>query len=473
MRNIFSIDTKEKTILWLLFFSCLLILLRYHNLVLEDSNLKSVEGKYVTLIGIIDSEPDSTPGGKKFTLRVESVNNLKISTSYISVKSDSFDEKVQYGTKVSFGAKLQKPKPIIGDDGRIFDYPMYLAKSGIFYTADKVHLEVLGTEQGNSVFSFLYKIKKSFMSAVEKSLPAPASFLANGLVISGKGSMSKELQTEFQRVGLIHIVVLSGSNISIVGEAVARALSFLPTLWSSLIGAIGIVLFSCMTGGGATVVRSAIMSVIALAARVTNRQNDALMSLSVAAIFMLIQNPLLLAYDPSFQLSFAASLGLILYSPRVLDMLISVSDKLINMSDILKTAATKIPKPVKDFLEEIVSSSLATQIATLPLILKISGMMSIVSLPVNILLLPLIPYTMLSVFVLGVTSFISIFISKLFAFVSWIFLTVELQTVHTVSALEFAVIQFSPISDNTAIAIYLIFIAEYFWYLYRKKQVPA
>jgi hypothetical protein len=99
-----------------------------------------------------------------------------------------------------------------------------------------------------------------------------------------------------------------------------------------------------------------------------------------------------------------------------------------------------------------------------------SGMVSVVSLPVNILLLPLIPYTMLSVFVLGVTSFISVAVSKLFAFVSWILLTFLIRTVHIVSNLEFSIVQFSPISNTVLSTMYLLMIIEFCVFHKRKNR---
>lgn len=476
-------NRKEALILFLVLCSCVIIA-RFVRMPIDDENLSKYKNTKVRLVGTINTEPDETPSGKKFNLLVTEIITIKngdvsgqksitklTSPSLVLVKSNSFDTQVQYGSKVEIFGKLESPEVIIGDDGRVFDYPKYLAKNEIFYLISRAQIQIVGERMGNKILEHLYLFKHAFISNIESALPAPESFLANGLVISGKGSMSKELQLEFQKVGLIHIVVLSGSNISIIGETIVRTLSFLPTLWSSVFGGIGIVLFSSMTGGGATVIRSAIMSIIALAARVTNRQNDALVSLMIAGSVMLTVNPYLLFYDPSFQLSFAASLGLILYSPRAVSAINFLSDITKKKIHGMQKLSNILPAKIKEFLIEIVSSSLATQLATLPLILHMSGMVSVVSLPVNILLLPLIPYTMLSVFVLGVTSFMSISFSKLFAFVSWILLTFLLRIVHIVSELQFSIIQFPPISNTILSVMYILMSLEFVYFYKRKNRI--
>jgi competence protein ComEC len=222
-----------------------------------------------------------------------------------------------------------------------------------------------------------------------------------------------------------------------------------------------------MVGGSATVVRSTAMSLIGIFARITGRTNSALVSLLVAGALMLIWNPLLLVYDPSFQLSFLASIGLILYSPRVegvLKKVLSVFKSILQMQ-----------KDKQNYLEsvfvEIVSSSLGTQVTTLPFILKMSGQVSIVSLPVNILLLPLIPYTMLSVFITGVIGFISSNVVIIPAYVSWAMLHFILETVHYFSSLHFAVYEFGLVNSKIFYVFYIFLVIEYALYLKKRKQV--
>jgi competence protein ComEC len=483
MNTVLSFKKQKHLILWLVFWITFIFLFRISNLIKKDQNLLPYENTKTILCGVIEDEPVETTLGKKFVMRVFGIaqnttasknkisvcEKFKNGMSYVLVKTKSLDSRIEYGREVHVEARIVKPKIIEDSRGKKFNYPAYLRKSGIFYLAESAHVKIAKNEIEVSVSRYLFLLKNKFMKSVESHLPAPHSFLANGLVISGKGSMSSELQMEFQRVGLI--VVLSGSNVSIIGEAIMRIVSFLPLFWASLLGGLSIVFFSIMVGGGATVLRSVLMSIIGLTARVTGRTNSALASLFLAALCMLVWNPLLLLYDASFQLSFTASLGLILYAPRIADLFKRVLRKIKDRYSIVVFLSQKIPVTFKKSCIEIISSSIGTQIATLPLILKISGMISIVSLPVNLLLLPLIPYTMLTVFVTGVTGFMGLVAPMIPSFVSWIFLTFILTVVHFVSGLHFAVVQLPPIQDSMVCLMYVIMTVEFLFFTKKLKQV--
>ncbi len=463
------------------------IFIRAGNLPKDDLLLQEyIKEKKVRILGTVSDDPDIKNGTAKFVLEIESiekvdgemVENLKtrIDTTRqyqasknskqqdstqqtkqkhkLLVKVDTID--VEYGDRVEFFAKLEKPKEIVNPDGRSFDYASYLSKDEIFYTTNVrvqnssanmqfENGEIFQTIErggGNPVIAGLYKFKHAFIERIDKILPSPHSFLASGLIISGKGSLDKKLQEDFQRVGLIHIVVLSGFNISIIGEAIVRLFSFLPASLGAICGGFGIVLFSIMTGGGSTVVRSAIMSLIGLYARISGRTNSALTSLVTAGLLMLIWNPRLAIHDPSFQLSFTATLALILYASPIESGLLK-----------LKTKITHRKIISKDLLS-LIASTLSTQIFTLPLIIKLSRVVSLIALPVNIVTLPFIPFTMFCVFLTGCMCFIWPTLAAVPAFVSWILLSYELAVVHLGSSFYLSAISLPPIPLYMTIVAY-------------------
>lgn len=357
-----------------------------------------------------------------------------------------------YGDYIRFTAKLAKPKIIESEDGRDFDYEYFLQKDDIFYLADIEGVQTLAKNQASYLTHYLYKIKKSFMQNIENILPAPYAFLATGLVISGKGSLDKELQEQFQKVGLIHIVVLSGSNVSIVGEAISKFFSFLPKFWGGVFGSLGIILFGMMTGGGATVCRSVIMSIIGIYVRLSNRKNSGFISLMFAGSLMLIHNPKLLLHDPSFQLSFMATLGLIFLASPIEDFLKKTKDTMQARYRIFSVSLKIIPQS----LLSLVATCIATQIFTLPFIIRFSGVVSNLALLVNTAVLPFIPLTMLFVFLTGAVSFISPLIAHVPALVSYILLKYELLVVGYFSALSFSSVKLPNISTTNFLLLYFV-----------------
>lgn len=460
---------------------CSTILYRYEYSKFSDQYLDNlleinIDSKGILIRGKVVTEPED----KKTLLRyiVEIDGNLTQGTSKILVRdstqysqagglnviskvwpnSSPKPPQVKFGDIITFSAKLKKPLSIKSDDGRIFDYAHYLSKDDVFYIAETSNVKVDEKATADSrdfltrIQTMLFVFKNKFIQNIEASIPAPHSYLGEGLVISGKGSLDKDLLTQFQRVGLIHIVVLSGFNISIVGETVFKIFSFLPKIMGAILGSISIILFGLMTGGGATVWRSVIMSIIGIYARISDRKNSALISLFFAGSLMLIITPKLLFHDPSFQLSFMATLGLILFAEPFQRIL---SKNFIRLFARLRLDKLRLKVTYFSSLLELVSSTLATQVFTLPMIISFSGVVSIIALPVNIVVLPLIPLTMLLVFITGVVSFISFSFSALPAFVSWILLSLELWIVHIASAQSLAAITLKPISGKAFFLSYV------------------
>ena len=428
----------------LLILILVVISVRYWNRNVDDSYFSNLrmKGTY-SVLGEIVSEPDERSDSTRFILKVFCISRKDCDTKnegehLLLVKTDY--SLITYGDEVRLVGMIDKPGVIVSPDGSEFDYGSYLSKDDIFYIFNAQRIEVLSHHHGNYILEKLYEFKQKFLQNLRTLLPSPHSFLAGGLVISGKGSLSKELQLEFQKVGLIHIVVLSGFNVSIVGVAIMSLLYFIPLLPRAIIGAISIVLFSLMVGGGSTVVRSMIMSLIGLYTKVTDRTNDALTSLIFAGLLMLVLNPKILFQDPSFQMSFAATLGLILLSEPY---------------EILMRRLTYVSH-VPNEIVSLICATLATQTFTFPLILKFSGIVSIVGLPVNIIVLPVIPLTMLTVFLTAMFSFISNLLALPFMFVSWILLSYELLVVHLGASLPYSALMLTPLTWKKVLPLYVV-----------------
>ncbi len=436
---------------------------RFYHLPMDDPFLSVYEKKQTELIGVVIDEPDKKKNHINVLVRVVDIHTASSSSNESSAQFSKHNSlilasiplfsDVEYGDKIIVKGIIKKPEVIISDDGSEFNYPAFLAKSSIFYLLEGSTVSVQSSHQASIIKEHLLNFKKRILNNIANALPTPHSFLAGGLIIAGKGSLDDELQEQFKRAGLIHIVVLSGFNITIVGQFIIALFSFFPPHIKNILGSLGILAFSVMAGGSATVIRSVIMSLIGLYARAAGRSYDALRGLLVAGVLMVVHNPRIVLYDPSFQLSFVATLGLIL----------------------LGTPVSRYFTWVPEFfgMREIVTSTFATQIVVTPLILHLSGTISIVALFVNLLVLPLIPPTMLVVCITSFVSFIHAFAAMPFAFVSYIFLSYELFIVGHASALSFAAVTFSKISSQTTLYVYLLYSMVFIGHIIFKKMNRA
>lgn len=322
--------------------------------------------------GYIVAEPENRESSKRILFQPENYSEKII---IVTSLSSPFD----YGDKISISGKLQKPENFESDKGIEFDYIHFLSKEKIFYQSYSPQIKLI--QKDNSVLGHLFKFKKKFMEAVNENLPSPQAELVGGILLGLKSSLGEKLELDFRRVGLVHIVVLSGYNITIISVAILAVLFFLPLTLRLLTGLLAISIFAILVGGGATVIRAGIMSAIAIFGQIFHKKYDVNRALFIAGIIMLLLNPNILIYDPSFQLSFLATYGLINFSDKV--------------KNILKFL------PEKFGFKEIVVSTVATQIAVFPLLSKMIGEISIVSLVVNVIVLPTIPMAMLLGFLTG------------------------------------------------------------------------
>jgi competence protein ComEC len=400
---------------------------------LELGELSQHVSEKVTLEGTIDTMPDFRDTNQRFPLALSNGEKVSVSTDLYQT--------LHYGDLVHVTGTLKLPEPFETDSGRIFDYTKYLAKDGIGYTMSFARVDVVAEGKGNPLIALLLSLNLWFQEALQKVLPEPHASLGGGITIGAKQSLGEKLLDDFRAVGLIHIVVLSGYNVTIIGEAIMRSLTFFPQMASLGIGSMAIVAFALLTGAGATVVRSSIMSLLALIARGTGKTYAVTRALFIAGALMLLHNPYLLLFDPSFELSFIASLGLIHGSPIVARFIPWVTEKLM--------------------IREIVSATIATQIAVLPLIIYSFGNVSLVALPANLLVLPSIPSTMGATFITALTSWIPL-LGFLFSLPAYLLLAYELLVVEFFSAIPLAEIILPPIP---AIVMLLAYIGIFFLYL--------
>lgn len=367
---------------------------------------------------------------------------------FIRMKTKSFP-RFEYGDQVSFSGKLLPPMDFESDNGRTFDYTGYLAKDDIFYEIKSAKISLVGDvalaeASDRSIFqrfvgfmnSSLFLIKNKFVTVIKKTLGEPQAALASGLLVGGKSALGSDLIDDFRRVGLIHIVTLSGYNITIVADAVRRVLMFLPRVWGIGVGGIGIALFGVMVGGGATVVRSCFMAGVALSADLIRRDYDVVRALVFAGLIMLIQNPKILLHDVSFQLSFMATLGLVILGRPMENWLWFITDRF--------------------GLRGIIASTLATQIFVSPFLLYIMGQLSTIGILANLLLLPLIPITMFLVAATGIVGMLYLGAGQVVAHLANLFLSLELSMVHLFSKLSFASVDIPPFSGWWVVGSYLV-----------------
>ncbi len=410
----------------LFFFAFGLGILRYEIKETNGADFGNQIGQRISFQGIIIEEPEEK---ENYTRLIAEENKTKNKILLVSRNYPAF----HYGDKVEINGNLEKPQETSGSD---FDWPAYLAKDDIFYEMFYPQIKFISGGGGAWIKRHLFSIKEKFIKNLSAVIPEPNAGYLAGLTIGGKKAIPKDLQEEFRRAGVIHIVVLSGYNVTIVAYAIMKILSFLPQIFGVGLGMLGILLFALMAGASATVVRASIMAILVLVAKATGRIYQITIALLAAGFLMILHNPKILRFDVSFQLSFLATLALIYVSP------------------IFEKKLSFLPKKFQ--LREISSATISTQIFVLPFILYKMGLLSVVALPVNLLILIFVPITMFFGFISGVIGFISHFLAIPFGWIAYALSSYELWVVNIFSKLPFAAFNIS-ISFWLMLLIYIIY----------------
>ncbi len=390
-------------------------------------------GLEVTLNGYIDEEPDVNGLKSQFIFRVKELvvpERIFEIDERTLIMTNSFP-KHQFGDKLSVIGSLQTPKNFSS-----FDYIQYLKNKDIrtimsFPKISENQELILGLDSRFKIvlYSKLFKVKDLFENVVNHSLSEPYGAYINGILLGSRQDIPQSIKDAFNKTSTTHILAISGYNITIIAEALLAVLVLAMrrrrAFWISVIV---ILLFTILTGASASVVRAAIMGLLLLFANGYGRLYDARNGLAVAAGLMVFLNPFILVFDIGFQLSFLAVAGLIYVYP------------------ILEYKLKKLPEIAGPFdglrasLKETLLMTISAQILVFPLLIYYFHQFSLVSLPANILVLPLMPLTMLFGFLTGVGGIIFVPLGRAIGLFAWGLGVYELGVIKWFGSLSFAAV---------------------------------
>jgi len=389
---------------------------------------------------VILKEPEIKEKNQKLIVLTQENNPEKF------LVNTSLYQDYSYGDTLEINCQLKRIENF--DDS--FDYQMYLAKDQIFYECKNSEIENLNKFGGNKFISGLIKIKNNFNSNINRLIPAPESGLLSGLILGGSNQLSKEIQNNFSRTGMTHIVAVSGYNVTIIAQYLLLLGIFLG-LWrpqAFWFAAIGIILFVILTGLSASAVRAGIMGILLIWAMKNGRLANAENAIIFSAVAMLLVNPLLLRWDIGFQLSFLATSGIVMLYPLFENHLIK-NHKVFGLSETL-------------FL------TISAQIFVLPIIIFNFKTLSLISLLANILILPIIPITMLLGFLAAIAGFIFTPLAIIFSWLAYLPLRYETLVINYLASFKYASIKIE-MSWWGAVIWYIILLGVIYFFQYKSK----
>jgi len=336
----------------------------------------------IELVGLVVDQPDVRDNYINLRIQAETLRLQGTEQSVrglVLVRTPRYPDRF-YGERLLIRGHLETP-PIFDD----FSYKDYLARFGIHSMIRRPRLETIAQYQGQPIWAMLYSFKTNASNTINRILAEPYASLLNGILLGIETGIPSDLYDQFNLTGTSHIIVISGSNISLIaGIFLLIGQQLLGRFRAVPLAIVGVMLYTILVGADAAVLRAAVMGTVWLWAFAIGRPGLAINSLFASAFVLSLHNPLIL-WDVGFQLSFMATLGLIVLVPYLQTKL---------AEQLASTMGTHHLKLTLSLLNVVILITLAAQIITMPLLLYHFGRLSLVSLLTNLLILPAQPFIM-------------------------------------------------------------------------------
>ena len=220
-------------------------------------------------------------------------------------------EKLEYGSIIKINAQYTEAARDRNYGG--FNYKTYLRTKKIYGIFNVENAEVI--KHGND--NMIIKLRKYIKSKLREKLKKENSELAISLIVGDRSHISSEVEDNFKKANLMHMLAISGAHFSYVilmATFISNRLQH--KRLGQLIQIIAIIFFMNLTGNTASVVRAGIMSILLICSSICKRQNDSLNNIAISAIIQIINNPYII-FDSGFMLSYSGVLGIILFYKRI------------------------------------------------------------------------------------------------------------------------------------------------------------
>ncbi len=358
----------------------------------------AISGAYSTLAFNIHADGYNSHSGKTDTVTVritECDYSLSYTARYIAVVEES--NLIRRGTKLLITSEKIGLDEGCVLEGKItfsaladmntssFNAERYYLPKKIMLAAEDISLSVIGEKKVFSVDGFFSKVNNKLSAMIMAHFSYDAGGLQAAVLLGNRDYLSDTVSRDFRRLGISHLLVVSGTHFSVIVAFVEQAMRKLRLKRRprACLNIALIFLFMALTGFTPSVLRAGIMYLIAELAVLVSRRVSSASSLAFAGAVMIVLNPYV-AVDCGMQLSFVAAYTCIAFSKYKLSLFANVKNK-------------DYRRPIFRFAQKIMETVLLTAfvtVSTLPLMWLYFGEVSILSIPANIIFIPAITLLM-------------------------------------------------------------------------------
>lgn len=297
---------------------------------------------------------------------------------------------IEYGDKIDFSGKFLMPQKRSNYKG--FDNSKYLKTLKIYGTVNVKNFKIISKEEGNIILKYTNILSCKIKQKIQNSkIPDDEKWVLCGILLGDKTEISEEMENNFSESNISHILAVSGMHVSYI--ILLSSFIFNKLIgkhYSKIMSSIIIIIYMCIVNFTPSVVRASITGIIAIMSNFFYRKNDIWEDLSIALFVILVYNPFLIK-NVGLQLSFAGTLGIIIFQKtfRILinDLLDKTNRRAIRRNKrfikfMVKILNSKLGQLILDFTIVTISATLAVS----PIVLISFNKISISSLVISVLI---------------------------------------------------------------------------------------
>ncbi len=332
-----------------------------------------------------------------------------------------------------------------------FSYRLYLERQGIhsllYCSPPEDCVLRLGQGKGSPIYSAIYALRERAHTVVKSLFPEPEASLLAGILLGLEGEIPEEVYEAFRNTGTAHIIAISGFNFAIIAGLFGVLFTRWLGRWRGMLAAfVGVAFYAVLAGASAAVVRAAVMGVLALLAVQLGRRGHGLNTLVFVAALMAVFNPYVL-WDVGFQLSFMATLGLVLYAGPLDEWFRRSASRYLPENTVGKVAG-----PVGEYF----LFTLAAQLTVLPVLIYHFQQLSLISLVANPLVLPAQPPVMILGGLAVMIGLMSQGVGQWMAYLAWPFPAYTIRIVEWLDGWRMGVINLGEVSLFLVAGFYIL-----------------
>ncbi|MHB9155332.1 MAG: DNA internalization-related competence protein ComEC/Rec2 [Endomicrobiales bacterium] len=384
--RVLSLIKKRPLIVLTLCYACLLIALDQSGFFARPRP-PYVPAEEAEIRAAVLDAPETREGRARFPVRILSVNGQATDGKALVTGYGPQGNVAPGDVLLIEGAVKEAP----GDrNPGGFDYAAYLGRQGISALVYASSIEAAGSNDLPFYRAIAFRIRKNILDTLSSSLPATEAGVLAPMLVGEKSGLSGEMKAAFTDAGVMHVLVVSGLNVAYCSALFLWLFRFcgLSRRRAALLSIPFILLYMLITGANPPVVRASVMALFVILSLALAREPLIYQSLGLAALVILVFDPQAL-FTPSFQLSFAATIGIVYLSP------------------ILMKPFAWLPAWIRYPVGGTFAVSLAAQLAVIPLTAYYFNKISLAGILSNLVIVPLVGLITLAGFFLYAAHFIS------------------------------------------------------------------